>query len=183
MHSRLRSLIVLLSLSTAMSCVTQYQPVGFGGGFSETQLDEHAFRVTFKGNGYTKHERTEDFVWLRAAELCMQHGCKFFVVVGENGGVNQSAYSTPATSYTQGTATSYGNTTNLNATTTTYGGTTGTISRPWNELMFHCYLERPADPATSFSAEFVSHKIRAKYALPDPSAPVPTPQEPAAPSK
>ena len=48
------------------SCATTYQSEGLTGGFSETQLDENIFRVTFYGNGYTGKERVTDFALLRS---------------------------------------------------------------------------------------------------------------------
>ncbi len=40
---------------------TAYQRQSFTGGFSETQLGENIFQVSFKGNAYTSRERASDF--------------------------------------------------------------------------------------------------------------------------
>ncbi len=65
-------------------CATSYQSVGFAGGYSETRLDKNVFKVSFAGNGYTGRERATDFAFLRSAELALQHGYKYFVVIKEN---------------------------------------------------------------------------------------------------
>lgn len=41
----------------AAGCATGYHARGLSGGFSETQLDENVFEVSFHGNGYTSHGR------------------------------------------------------------------------------------------------------------------------------
>src|SRR5258708_35613196 len=62
LHSSLRAegrmltrMSMLLVLSV-LSCATGYHAHGLSGGFSETQLDENVFQVSFKGNGYTSRE-------------------------------------------------------------------------------------------------------------------------------
>jgi hypothetical protein len=37
--------------------------------------------LTFKGNGYTSRERATDFNLLRCAEVCLENGYKYFVIV------------------------------------------------------------------------------------------------------
>jgi hypothetical protein len=56
------------------ACATPYQSRGLAGGFSETQLSENMFQVYFRGNGYTREERVDDFALLRSAELAEEHG-------------------------------------------------------------------------------------------------------------
>ena len=70
------SIVLLLG-----GCATTYQPQGLSGGFSETQIDTNVFTVTFKGNGYTGQDKANDFTLLRSAELTLEHGFKYFVVV------------------------------------------------------------------------------------------------------
>jgi hypothetical protein len=51
------------------SCATGYRPVGFGGGYSATQLDENLFQVSFRGNGYTCQEKASHFALLLYGKL------------------------------------------------------------------------------------------------------------------
>ena len=66
--------ILILSAFLLSGCATAYQPKGFTGGFSETQLDESVFQVSFRGNAYTSSERAADFTLLRSAELTIENG-------------------------------------------------------------------------------------------------------------
>ena len=45
-----------------VGCGTAYQKMGFTGGYTETQLGENIFNVSFQGNGYTSRERASDFL-------------------------------------------------------------------------------------------------------------------------
>ena len=81
--------VALLALA---GCSTPYQRTGFTGGFSETRLQENAFSVSFRGNGYTSRERSTDFALLRCAELTLENGFKFFAVADSARGRGQSVH-------------------------------------------------------------------------------------------
>jgi len=36
-----------------IACATQYKPLGVTGGYSDMQLGENIFKVSFRGNDYT----------------------------------------------------------------------------------------------------------------------------------
>ena len=66
------------------SCATGYgQKSFFSGGFEDTQLGPDIFRVSFSGNDSTSMARTKDFALLRSAELALENGYPYFVVVDE----------------------------------------------------------------------------------------------------
>ena len=69
-------------------CATSYQKDGFTGGFSETQLSDRAWRVTFNGNTHTSKEQAYDFALLRAAELTISKGYSMFEVTSQYVGTN-----------------------------------------------------------------------------------------------
>jgi hypothetical protein len=50
------------------------------GGFTENQIAADAWLVRFRGNGFTTHERTADMAIMRAAEIAIEHGYKWFVL-------------------------------------------------------------------------------------------------------
>lgn len=78
-----RSLILLgCALGELVGCATTSQPMGFSGGYSDLQLSGDTFQVTFQGNGYTSRERVTDLLLLRAAELTVEQGYAYFIVVG-----------------------------------------------------------------------------------------------------
>lgn len=61
---------------------TPYQPAMRGtaqsGGFSELQLEQNRFRVTFSGNSLTSRETVESYLLYRAAELTVGQGYDWF---------------------------------------------------------------------------------------------------------
>jgi hypothetical protein len=146
-------------------CATPYQQSGLIGGFSETQLDNNSWTVTFKGNGYTSRERATDFNLLRCAEVCLENGYKYFVIVDGKEYSEQDSYTTPTTSYTTGSAYAYGNNVYGSATTQNYGGQTYNISKPTNSNTIFCFKQKPAINAMVYNAEFIQKSIREKRAM------------------
>jgi len=162
--SVLFTLAVLLAILLA-GCATQYQAQGLSGGYTDTQLGENIFQVSFRGNGYTPSERAADFALLRAAEVTMENGFRYFVVVESGRDASVSAFTTPTQSYTTGSAYSYGNTAYGSATTTTYGGQTFFIRTPSATNTILCFKEKPEIAGLVFDAEFVTKSLKRKYEI------------------
>ena len=70
-------------LLAACATATPYGPASEGGGygFSEQQVEQNRFRITFRGNSVTNRETVENALLYRAAELTVQQGFDHFVVV------------------------------------------------------------------------------------------------------
>lgn len=79
----------------ACATSTPYQPAadGRGYGFSEQRIEENRYRITFRGNSSTTREMVENALLYRAAELTVQNGYGYFVVV-ENDTEAKKSYST-----------------------------------------------------------------------------------------
>jgi hypothetical protein len=148
-------------------CATTYQSVGYTGGYSETQLDENVFKVSFYGNQYAGRERVTDFTLLRSAELTLKHGYKYFVIIDSNNFSKNSTHRTPTTYYTTGSAYSYGNTISGRATTTTSGGQTYNVSKPGSSNTIICYKEKP-EKVFSYNAKYIYKNITQKYDIQNP---------------
>ena len=75
----------LLASATACTTATPYQPDIAGqrvsGGYSEQQLGEGRYRVNFAGNSLTSRDRVEGYLLYRAAELTVQNGYDWFLIV------------------------------------------------------------------------------------------------------
>lgn len=72
------ALFALITLLTG--CATGYVASNGGDGYSETQLAEDNFQVTFRGSTKTTNERAYDFALLRGAELALSKGYSFITV-------------------------------------------------------------------------------------------------------
>jgi hypothetical protein len=79
--ARLLPVVLLLA---ACATATPYQPLGApgnrtSGGFSEQQIEQNRFRVTFSGNEMTARQTVETYLLYRAAQLTAQQGYDWFV--------------------------------------------------------------------------------------------------------
>lgn len=79
------AMAALLALPAACATSTPYQPLSrasaAAGGYSDQRLAEDRYRVTFAGNTLTSRERVESYLLYRAAELTLERGYDWFVVV------------------------------------------------------------------------------------------------------
>ena len=163
---KMKRFLGLISVAIIFSsCATAYKKVGFTGGYSETQLGENIFQVSFRGNGYTSRERASDFVLLRSAEVSLENGYQYFIIIEAEKSSHLSTYTTPKTSYTTGNVNVSGNSATVNATTYSYGGQTYFFSKPSTNNLILCFKEKPEVNGLIFNAEFVKKSIRQKYGL------------------
>jgi len=81
-------------LLAACATATPYGPAEAGGGygFSEQQIEQDRFRITFRGNSSTARETVENSLLYRSAELTVQQGYDYFIVV-ENDTEARKSYS------------------------------------------------------------------------------------------
>ncbi len=158
-------IILVIFAAILTGCATVYQKQGFTGGFSETQLGENIFRVTFKGNAYTSRERVSDFTLLRCAELALEKEFKYFIIVDSEKYTKTGAYTTPTTSYTTGSAYGTGSYAYGSATTTTTGGQTYFYSKPRSTNTIVGFKEKPKIDGLLYDAEFIVKSIKGKYGI------------------
>ncbi len=175
----MKNIVILSIMLSLVGCATAYQPEGFSGGFSETQINTNAFTVTFMGNGYTGRTKSNDFALLRSAEVSLEHGFKYFIIVDAKQYSQNNIYTTPTTATTNinantyGSAYNYGNSTSYNAntygtaTTTVSGGQTYNISKPRTSNTIVCFTEKPQ--GFVYSASLLVKSLKQKYRINDSS--------------
>ena len=81
---RTRALVLgLATLGVLAGCgqPTAYQPAVDGYGYSEQQIEDNRYRVTFAGNELTAADTVQNYLLHRAAELTLDQGYDYFVVV------------------------------------------------------------------------------------------------------
>lgn len=75
----------MISMAAACSTATPYQPDIAGqrvsGGYSESKIAEARYRVNFGGNSLTSRDRVEGYLLYRAAELTVQDGYDWFLIL------------------------------------------------------------------------------------------------------
>jgi hypothetical protein len=86
-HAKLAGAALLAALLALPGCAAQptpYQPAADGYGFSNQQIEGNRFRVTFAGNSETSLDTVRNYMLYRAAEVTVQSGHDYFVVVDQN---------------------------------------------------------------------------------------------------
>jgi hypothetical protein len=86
-------------LVSACATETPYRPATGSGfyrtGYSERQVEPNRFLVTFAGNTVTDRDTVERYLLFRAAELTLQNGYDYFVMVNRDTDRQARTYSTP----------------------------------------------------------------------------------------
>ena len=63
-------IIVILIGFFVSGCVTSYQPLGFGGGYSEKKIDKNKYFLRYEATKDTRYQLVEEYWFRRATELC-----------------------------------------------------------------------------------------------------------------
>jgi hypothetical protein len=159
-----KCIVAIFIIPFLFGCATPYQQSGFSGGFTETRIDKNIFKVSFAGNGYTSGNRAYDFTLLRSAELTLEHGYKYFVIIQSSDDTTVSAYRTPTTANTYANAHHYGSISSGQATTTISGGDTYVFVKPGLTNVIVCYKVRPKE-GFSYDAVFLFNSLTSKYKI------------------
>jgi len=177
MKNTLPVLFLAFVAAYGSGCATPYARQSLIGGYSETQLSENIFTVTFRGNGYTTRERASDFTLLRCAEIAINNGYNYFIIIDIEKYTTDMALTTPTTSHTtgygsiDGNVRMYGNRGSFSgnmygsATTTTYHGQTFLISKPTTSNTILCLNEKPDGNPFVFDAAFLAKSVTKRYHL------------------
>jgi len=73
-----------LAVLLVTGCSTSYHQKGFfGDGYSDYRVNQDKFAITFRGNEYTDSEDVRRYVMMRAAELTVQNGFRYFTIISE----------------------------------------------------------------------------------------------------
>jgi hypothetical protein len=160
---KIKQLSLLLGCLILVGCATPYKSNGLMGGFSERQLSDDTYRVSFQGNGFTRDERASDFLMLRCAELTLGHGAKFFRLVGSADTSQNGAIAMPQTATTTATVTTSGNAAYVQGQTTTSPGFVMPVHFPHQMAMIQ--IRQTKDLPTDIDATLVANAIRQEYGI------------------
>jgi hypothetical protein len=158
-------LFIILSL-ILVGCATGYHSSGFTGGFNEMKLQDDIYKVGFSGNAYTGQERAKNFTLLRSAELTLENGYSYFIILDNNSAISTSTYTTPITATTTGTAYGYGSSANYYGTTNVSGGETYQYNKPSTNMTIKCFKEKPENiNSLVYDALQIKTNLRIAYKL------------------
>ena len=72
---RIAYVLAVLSLG---GCIANYRAFDSTGGYSEVELSENMFVVSFYGGRFTSSSKLDNFILLRSAEITLQNGHHYF---------------------------------------------------------------------------------------------------------
>jgi hypothetical protein len=76
----MRWLVMVLAV-VAAGCATPYQDMGFLGGVAAHQMTADTYRITARGNEYTRGTTIQDYTALKAAETTKAAGATHFLII------------------------------------------------------------------------------------------------------
>ncbi len=82
-------LALIVLCSSLAACATPYQRNGATGGFSDLQLNSSVWQVRARGNGYSSSERVEQLLLRRCADITLNAGDRYFVLLDQAEGESQ----------------------------------------------------------------------------------------------
>jgi len=155
---RVSAAIVLMALA---GCATKYQSGSeWGGGFTEVQLDRNMFKVSVNGNGSTSSERAQELALLRSADLTLQLGFSYFVIVDGSSREEVQTYTSPVETTSKTSRKPNGE---LVTRTTTYGGDTYVSRLPSTVNTVMAYTKKPDVAGIVYDARFLCGSLGKKY--------------------
>lgn len=81
MSSRIINITNLTMICLLLGCAVTYRPMNATGGYSENQINENTFEVTFEGNQYNTLDEVRTFLTYRCSELTLEQGLTHFLIV------------------------------------------------------------------------------------------------------
>ena len=160
------SLVVLFS-----GCATPYQkyktfPVD--GGYRDLTIQDNMFKVSFIGNIYTAKDDVNNYALLRSAEMTLENGYKYFLILEGNTDERELTYTMPE-SYTASTigmpATIPGQIDTQRTTIHKTGGGIYSYRMPICHLTIQCFEDKPSIDALIYNAEQVKNNLKSQYRI------------------
>jgi hypothetical protein len=74
---------------------TPYQSAGLSGGYNHQLCEPGVYLVWFRGNGFTKAERVQQYLLYRCAEVTVESGHRYFVIITGGGTSLTTTVTTP----------------------------------------------------------------------------------------
>lgn len=131
-------------------------------GYSDTQLNERIYRVSYAGYGIPQSE-CDDFALMRASEIAREKGYKHFRILTEKQSSHSQAFYIPGSTYTTGTVSGYGNTARVNATSYSTA-IAGTANYPVSTITIEMLNEK-GDASGTFDAEIIWSSLAKKHGV------------------
>mgnify|MGYP006080538307 CR=1 FL=1 len=156
--NKILKILAPVTLILLLTSCTPYQSAGFTGGFTEAQLSETVWKVKVNGNGLTAKSTIDDYALLRASELTLEEGYRYFIVGEENQFSKEGVADFGSTSTTQGHVDRNGY---FSGTTTTKKNAHN-YTKHRNEILFQMTNEQQNGVFT-YNAKMIFDSLSKKY--------------------
>lgn len=77
----MKNVFVVVSVMLIAACATPYGKYGIAGGYTDSRFDENTFSISVDTNGFTDQNTTSQHAMYRAAELTVENGFDYFIIV------------------------------------------------------------------------------------------------------
>jgi len=131
-------------------------------GYSDTQLNERVYRVSYAGYGIPQ-SACDDLATLRAAEITKGKGYKYFRVLSENQSSHTQSLYIPGQTYTTGTVSGQGNRAKVNATSYSTGYVS-TANYPVSTITIEMLKDNDGASGT-YDAEIIWNSLGEKHGV------------------
>ena len=160
----------LMAISLVITgCATSayyYKYQGAAGGFSDIKIQDDIYKVSYSENSFVSVETAEDFALLRAAEVTLTNGYKYFIILDQKSDPHTTSSTIPLSSMTVGSGVLAPGSVTGYASTFNYGGGTVTQSRPSTSNLIQCYKDKPLDASLLiYDAKQVQDSLKAKHSI------------------
>jgi hypothetical protein len=153
---RIARLAVCLLAAVLSGCATPYGKYGIAGGYTDTRVDENTFSIHVQANGFTDQQTASMHAMYRAAEITVENGFDFFVIVSNAAGARSGTVAIPGQTYSNTNVNVYGNTAYARTTTTTAPTVYMPMTLPNSTLMIKSFKgEKPAGDPNVYDARSV----------------------------
>lgn len=168
----MRGIIIILLCLGLIGCATTYRKYrNFPNydGYYHLKLQDDIFKVSFAGNQFTASSDVNNYALLRSAEVALQNGYKYFLILEKEAGNRVQTFTMPESysAYTTGApATIKGQVSTQHTTIYKTGGETFTDAYPRCHLTIKCFKDKPEITDTIiYDAEQVKSNLRNQYRL------------------
>ena len=161
-----KSLSIIVASLVITGCGTGYKKDSFTGGYEETWLARDSVRISYRGNAFTKTQEAIDYSLLRVAEIGVEKGFKYFMLVSEGSSIETVKTPTTYHANTYGSAIGNPNGATYSGSTTVTQSGGHIFKKPSANNQAIYFNERPQVTGTIvYETEFVCDSIKQKYKL------------------
>lgn len=153
---KMKNILIIITLLLVSACKTgNYQEFTGGVGYQSSQINNNEYNVTYTGTQSTNIKKVNDFVLLRSAEITLEQGYKYFVIIDAKNNRNQSGHNQSDLNVVNDRNYGVGQ-------TGSWSNLSGTVDRK-SEMTIMLYNKKP--DSIAYDANIILTAIRNEYGI------------------